>query len=174
MHRIAMIVLCALALPAGAQGTGAQSRQEREEAKKQPARSAPAPAAEQRREHRPHRNETSTSSTGTSARGKAGDPPAGSGQGAQCSAQPQCTMATGAGNACRGVQNSYTGSDAMNTGLQDIVHRCRAANLPDPCGADVAGDPSGPHRHRQVFGGGCFQQCAAVAQCKATSAARSR
>ncbi len=77
-----------------------------------------------------------------------------------CSANPFCPAAKGYGNVCKSVKRSYSGAGAAQTGLRDIVSRCQAANAPDPCNTDA----------RPSLGGGCAQQCAAVAACATASA----
>lgn len=81
-------------------------------------------------------------------------------RGTRCSAQPSCPAESGYGNVCKGVSRNYASSSSAATGLQDIVSRCRTANLPDLCNA----------KFHLTFGGGCAQQCASVAQCTATAA----
>jgi hypothetical protein len=87
-------------------------------------------------------------------------PSAAASSGTICSANPFCPASGGYGNACMGVRRTYSGAGAAQTGLRDIVSRCRAANAPDLCSTDL----------RLSFGGGCAQQCANVATCAATAA----
>ena len=87
--------------------------------------------------------------------------------GMSCSAVPYCPMASGYGNACKGVKESV----ARGATKSAIISLCQRANRPEPCGADLPGSPQAKDRYRLAFGGGCAQQCIGVAECS-TAASR--
>jgi hypothetical protein len=74
--------------------------------------------------------------------------------------------ASGRANLCMGVQSSYSGSNANQTGLADIARRCREANTPDPCAQDRRLNPAAPSYKLDAAPAlSCAEQCAKVARC---------